>query len=193
MQQTFNSLSIELPAMKRGDGAWADVARRRAEETVCDMRDKLLRRAALVMLKFDDSELLPPFVRAYFSTVARMFKDLCVPATLVVDIGNSRRVRYWLDGLMREESTFLLAYAQSTYHLFGTYPAHTEEVFYALLEGPADQDQLVAQLDADEAIVSEALHHLVDYRVAGAKDDGFQLLVPDTKRAIDLAAVASIA
>src|SRR5688572_23459018 len=103
MQQALNSLSIVLPATKRSDGAWVDVAQRHAEETVRDMHDRLQGRAALVVLKVDESEILPPFVRAYFSTVARRFTQVCPAATLVVDISNAGRVRYWLDGLMRAE------------------------------------------------------------------------------------------
>lgn len=186
MQQAMNSFLIGFPATKRSEGAWDDIAKRRADETVRSMQKTLQGRVGLVVLKVDESELLAPFVRAYFSTVSTKFKELCELATLVIDIGSAGRVRYWLDGLMREEGTFLLAYAAPTYHLFGKCPPYTEEVFYALLDNPATPARLATQLDADAATVAEALGHLVEYRVARQKGDTYHLQVPRTIEALSL-------
>jgi hypothetical protein len=186
MQQTMNSFSIALPATKRSEGAWDDTARFRAAETVRSMQERLQGRAGIVVLNVDESELLAPFVRAYFSTVSARFKELCEPATLVIDIGNAGRVRYWLDGLMREEGAFLLAYATPTYHFFGTYPPYTEEIFYALLDNPATPARLASQLDGDATTVAEAIRHLVEYRVARQKGDSYYLQVPRTMEELPL-------
>jgi len=183
LQNTAEPVSLSLQRPPPGDGLRLEYAKQRADATIAEIKSLTQGNETVVVLQLGGiKELLSPFVQWYFANLAKSFLDECTTSTLVIDVTDTGRFRYWLYDLMQAEGTFLVCYDHPHYLFVGKYPVYLEEFFHILQDGPATREELVAKFRAADSIVDAALEHLVEYRLVRLSDGVYESRLPTSLR-----------